>query len=89
MACTGQVYLPTIIFVVSLPEMRVRALLFLVLYNLLFTVPLVVVFVLAYYGTGSKQLTRFLQQKAATVKLGLTLLFATLATWLVVSTVLV
>lgn len=89
LACTGQVYLPTIIFVVSLPEMRVRALLFLVLYNLLFILPLVVVFVLAYYGTGSKQLTHFLQQKAATVKLGLTLLFATLAIWLIVSMVLV
>jgi cytochrome c biogenesis protein CcdA len=89
LACTGQVYLPTIIFVVSLPEMRVRALLFLVLYNLLFILPLVVVFVLAYYGTGSKQLTRFLQQKAAMVKLGMTLLFAALATWLVVSMVLV
>ena len=70
LACTGQVYLPTIIFVVSQPEMRVRALLFLVLYNLLFILPLVVVFILVYYGTGSKQLTRFLQQRAAMVKLG-------------------
>ncbi len=87
LACTGQVYLPTIIFVMSRPEMRVRALIFLVLYNLLFTLPLVVVFVLAYYGTGSKQLTRFLQRRAATVKLGMTLLFAALATWLTVAIV--
>ncbi|MDY7079279.1 MAG: cytochrome c biogenesis protein CcdA [Chloroflexota bacterium] len=87
LACTGQVYLPTIIFVVSQPEMRVRALLFLVLYNLLFILPLVVVFVLAYYGTGSKQLTQFLQQRAAAVKLGMTLLFATLGAWLIISTV--
>jgi len=87
LACTGQVYLPTIIFVMSQPEMRVRALVFLVLYNLLFILPLVVVFVLAYYGTGSKQLTRFLQQQAATVKLGMALLFAALATWLTVAIV--
>jgi len=87
LACTGQVYLPTIIFVMSQPEMRVRAFTFLVLYNLLFILPLVVVFILAYYGTGSKQLTRFLQQRAATVKLGMTLLFAALATWLIVSIV--
>ncbi len=85
LACTGQVYLPTIIFVMSRPEMRIRALLFLVLYNLLFILPLIVVFVLAYYGTGSKQLTRFLQERAATVKLGMTLLFAALATWLIIS----
>jgi cytochrome c biogenesis protein CcdA/thiol-disulfide isomerase/thioredoxin len=87
LACTGQVYLPTIIFVVSQPAMRVRALLFLLLYNLLFILPLVVVFILVYYGTGSKQLARFLQQRAATVKVGMALLFAALAMWLTVSLV--
>jgi len=87
LACTGQVYLPTIIFVMSQPEMRVRALFFLVLYNLLFILPLVVVFILVYYGTGSKQLTRFLQQRAAMVKLGMALLFTALAAWLTVSIV--
>ncbi len=87
LACTGQVYLPTIIFVVSQPQMRGRAVGFLVLYNLLFIVPLAVVFVLAYYGTTSGQLTRFLQRRAATVKLGLTVLFGALATWLLVSAI--
>lgn len=85
LACTGQVYLPTIVFVMSRPEMRVRAFIFLVLYNLLFILPLVVVFILAYRGTGSKQLTRFLQRRAAAVKLGMTLLFAALAVWLTIS----
>jgi hypothetical protein len=70
---------------VSQPELRVRAFIFLLLYNLLFILPLVVVFILAYYGTGSKQLTRFLQQRAATVKLGMALLFAALSTWLILS----
>ena len=87
LACTGQVYLPTIVFVVSQPELQVRALFFLVLYNLLFILPLVVVFILAHHGTNSKQLTRFFQRSAATVKLGMALLFAALAMWLVVSTV--
>ena len=82
LACTGQVYLPTIIFVTSVPELRVRAVLYLVIYNLLFVLPLIVVFILAYYGTTSKELTRFLQRNAATVKLGMVLLFASLALWL-------
>jgi cytochrome c biogenesis protein CcdA len=82
LACTGQVYLPTIIFVTSVPELRVRAVLYLILYNLLFVLPLVVVFILAYYGTTSKDLTRFLKQNAATVKLGMVVLFASLAVWL-------
>jgi len=85
LACTGQVYLPTIIFVTSVPELRVRAVLYLVLYNLLFVLPLIVVFIMAYYGTTSKELTRFLKRNAATVKLGMVLLFASLAVWLGVS----
>lgn len=82
LACTGQVYLPTIIFVSSIPELRVRAISYLLLYNLLFILPLIVVFVLAYYGTTSKDLTRFLQKNAAAVKLGMVVLFASLAIWL-------
>lgn len=82
LACTGQVYLPTIVFVMSQPALRVRALSYLVVYNLLFTLPLAVVFLLAYYGTESKQFSRFLQERAASVKLALALLFAALASWM-------
>ncbi len=82
LACTGQVYLPTIIFVTSVPELRVRAVGYLALYNLLFVLPLIVVFVLAYYGTSSKELTRFLERNAAMVKLGMVVLFASLSVWL-------
>jgi len=85
LACTGQVYLPTIIFVMSMPELEIQATLFLLLYNLLFIAPLVVVFVLAYYGTGAKQFSDFLQQRAAAVKLGLSFLFLALGGWLAVS----
>jgi len=85
LACTGQIYLPTIVFVSSMPEMRVRAISYLVLYNFLFILPLVVVFVLVYYGTTSKQLSGFLEQRAALVKLGMTVLFAALAVWLVLA----
>jgi len=85
LACTGQVYLPTIIFVMSMPDLRTRAVIFLIVYNLLFILPLVVVFVLAYYGTGAKQFSNFLQQRASTVKLGLSFLFLLLGGWLAVS----
>ena len=85
LACTGQVYLPTIIFVSSMPELRLRAIFYLVLYNLLFILPLVVVFILAYFGTTSKQLTGFLQKHAAAVKIGMAILFFALAAWLLLS----
>jgi len=85
LACTGQVYLPTIIFVSSMPELRLRAIFYLLLYNLLFILPLVVVFILAYFGTTSKDLTRFLQKRAAAVKLGMAVLFLALGGWLLVT----
>lgn len=87
LACTGQVYLPTIIFVSSMPELQLRAIFYLVLYNLLFILPLVVVFILAYYGTTSKDLTSFLQKHAAAVKIGMALLFFALAAWLLISVI--
>jgi cytochrome c biogenesis protein CcdA/thiol-disulfide isomerase/thioredoxin len=87
LACTGQVYLPTIIFAMSHEGLRARAFAYLLIYNLLFILPLVVVFVLVYRGAGSKQLTAFLQRNAAWVKLGLAALFAALAGWLIFSLV--
>jgi cytochrome c biogenesis protein CcdA/thiol-disulfide isomerase/thioredoxin len=85
LACTGQVYLPTIIFVTSVPELRVQAILLLLLYNALFVAPLVVVFFLVYHGTGAKQLTHFLQRRASTVKLCISFLFLILGGWLAFS----
>jgi glutaredoxin len=85
LACTGQVYLPTIIFVSGVPELRVNALLYLVLYNLMFILPLVVIFLLVYYGTTSKQLTGFFRTNAALVKLLTAVLFAALGGWLLIS----
>jgi len=85
LACTGQVYLPTIIFVSSIPGLRLQAFLYLALYNLLFIFPLVVIFILVYLGTTSNQLTQFLQEKAATVKFAMGIVFIALGGWLLVS----
>ena len=85
LACTGQVYLPTILFVLGVPELQARAVLYLVLYNVMFILPLVVVFVLACLGTTSEQLSQFINRRAATVKLATAGLFVLLAGWLVVA----
>jgi len=87
LACTGQVYLPTIIFVSSIPELRLQAVFYLILYNLLFVLPLVIIFFLVYYGTTSKQLTEFLQEKAAAVKFGMGIVFIALGGWLLFSVI--
>lgn len=83
-ACTGQMYLPMITSMISMDSMRGQGILWLGLYNLMFIIPLVVVFVLAYFGTTSKQLTAFFKKHAAAVKLGLALIYIALAIFLIV-----
>lgn len=85
LACTGQIYLPVIISMSTLPELRSKAVFYLVVYNLMFIVPLIIVFVLAFYGTTSKQFTAFLKKHAAAVKIGMAIVFLSLAIWLISS----
>lgn len=83
LACTGQVYLPTIIFVLGVPALRVRGLLYLLLYNLLFALPLVIVFLLAYWGTTSERLGQFVNQRTGAIKIITATLFLLLGAWMV------
>ena len=82
LACTGQVYLPTIIYVMSQPDLAGQAFLYLLLYCLMFILPLVVVFVLSYYGTTSEQLGQFINRHTSTIKLLTGFLFIGLALWM-------
>lgn len=82
LACTGQVYLPTIIFVTGVAQMRLTAIAYLVLYNFMFIVPLVAVFAVTYWGTSSQQLTNLFRDKAGLIKLFTAVLFGVLAVWL-------
>lgn len=59
--------------------------LYLLLYNLMFVLPLVVVFLLTYFGTTSQQLGQFINRRAATIKLATAGLFMLLAGWLVLA----
>jgi hypothetical protein len=67
-ACTGQVYLPTLLFVTSIPSMRSSAIFYVILYNVAFIIPLLVIFGLVYWGITSEQLAFFLQKRASTIK---------------------
>ena len=82
LVCTGQVYLPTITFVMGFEGMRAHALAYLILYNLMFIVPLLVVFGFVYWGTTSMQLGGVLQRHLMPVKLGTGVLLFGLAIWL-------
>ena len=56
--CTGQIYVPTLALVVKSGTAVTRGLSYLVLYNLMFILPLVVVFLLTYRGL---KLTRLIE----------------------------
>ncbi len=74
--CTGQVYLPTIVFVARAPGLRSDAIGYLLLYNLMFIIPLVVILVIAYFGVKSERLGDFLRCHLAAFKLVMAVLFA-------------
>jgi cytochrome c biogenesis protein CcdA len=83
LACTGQVYLPTIMFVLSVPDLAAKAFGYLLLYCVMFILPLIVVFVLAYFGTTSQQLASFVNRRTASIKLATGAVFLGLALWMV------
>lgn len=82
LACTGQVYAPTIVFMLKTGENRTGAIFYLLAYNLAFVFPLFVIFALASFGLTNVALARWLQKHAATVK------FCTAALFLVLFVVL-
>ena len=61
--CTGQVYLPTILFVTNIPTLRTSAVSYLLIYNFMFILPLLVIFGIVYWGVTSEQLAFFLQRR--------------------------
>jgi thiol-disulfide isomerase/thioredoxin len=79
LACTGQIYLPTIMFISTIPDLKVNALFYLLFYNLMFVVPLVLVFSFTYWGTTSAQWAALTQKNFGKIKIAMSLLFFGLA----------
>ena len=81
--CTGQVYLPTIVYVIgTVPNVRAYALL--LFYNVVFVLPLVVVFALVAAGLGSQRLAQFAERHLGKTKLALAGVFLLLGIGLLV-----
>lgn len=79
LACTGQIYLPTIMFISTIPDLKVNALFYLLFYNLMFILPLVLVFSFTYWGTTSAQWAELTQKNFGKIKMAMALLFFGLA----------
>lgn len=74
-ACTGQVYLPTITFMVGMEGQRSTALLYLLIYNICFIIPLLIVFGIVYFGVSSQKISHLMETNVGTVKLVLAFVF--------------
>ncbi|MDD3346027.1 MAG: hypothetical protein PHO34_06350 [Candidatus Omnitrophica bacterium] len=81
--CTGQVYLPTITFVLKSSPFKLRALAYLLLYNIMFIIPLAVIFVFALMGTTGAQFSKFLRRHMGLIKVLMAVLFFALGIFLI------
>lgn len=73
--CTGQLYLPTIIFVLKTAPHKLQALYYLLTYNVMFIVPLAGVFLLAIAGVSSQGFAGIFKRYFLIIKILLALLF--------------
>lgn len=83
LGCTGQVYLPTLMYMVRI-EKVLSSFLLLAVYNLGFIIPLIIVFIAAWRGIGSEKLGTWFGKNLAAVKLLSAAFFLMMALLLVI-----
>src|SRR5690554_154925 len=84
--CTGQVYLPTIVLMTKQEGLRFTGWLFLIFYNFLFVVPLLIVMILAYYGMKWDKLAKTTQKNLVAIKIIFGIVLIGLAVFLAIAT---
>ncbi|MBP7088122.1 MAG: hypothetical protein KBB01_02345 [Candidatus Omnitrophica bacterium] len=80
--CTGQVYVPIIVVILKNSTLKLKAATYLVLYNLMFIFPLVVIFILSLIGVSHLRFSNFLKKHLGTIKLLMAFLFFLLGTFI-------
>lgn len=80
--CTGQVYLPTIVLMTKQKELKLIGWLYLILYNFLFVLPLIIVIILAYFGMKWEKLSKMTQKNMVLLKVSLGIVLLALALFL-------
>ncbi|MGA2775774.1 MAG: hypothetical protein ABSE81_06940 [Candidatus Omnitrophota bacterium] len=81
--CIAKIYLPTIIFVLRTTSLKLKALSYLLLYNLLFVLPLFVIFLFALFGTTSERFSVILKGHLGTIKILMGIMFLGLGIFLI------
>ncbi|MBF0479116.1 MAG: hypothetical protein HQL26_06500 [Candidatus Omnitrophica bacterium] len=73
--CVVKIYLPTIVFVLKTTQMKGLALAYLLVYNLLFILPLLIIFGFALAGTTSEKFAKLLKGNLGAIKILMALMF--------------
>lgn len=81
--CVAKIYLPTIIFVLKTTSLKLKALSYLLLYNLLFVLPLFIIFLFALAGTTSERFSVILKGHLGTIKILMGIMFLGLGIFLI------
>jgi len=81
--CVAKIYLPTIIFVLKTTNLKLKALSYLLLYNLLFILPLFIIFLFALFGTTSERFSTILKGHLGTIKILMGIMFLGLGIFLI------
>ena len=83
--CTGQVYLPALALLAKQYPSSIKWLLFLVLYNVMFIVPLLAIFAAAYAGTGLTTMINWSKRNVVIGKTALGVFFLVLGILILIS----
>lgn len=73
--CTGQMYVPIIVFILKNTDLKIKAAAYLFLYNFMFILPLIVVFLLSLAGVSSSKFNNFLKKNVGKIKIIMALVF--------------
>jgi cytochrome c biogenesis protein CcdA/glutaredoxin len=83
-SCTGQIYVPTLMYMTKISGLRMMSFGYLILYNLMFVVPLIIIFLLSYNGIKSKTFSGFAEKHVVAIKLAITIFFFCMGILLVI-----
>lgn len=83
--CTGQVYLPTIVLMTRESGLKLTGWLYLIFYNFLFVLPLLLIMVMAYLGLTWNRLSKATQKHMVALKVLLGVVLVSLAGFLAVA----
>lgn len=67
--CTGQAYIPTISFILKTSSLKIQALGYLLLFNLMFVVPLILILMFSIFGVTSERFGKFMKKYLLIIKI--------------------